>query len=67
MTLPTSDTYPQAAAAFYSKSEDREEIADTSAPALQMAEEQGTYTLGSRKSTTKNFGKPASSFSDFYM
>ena len=69
MTLPTSDTYPQAsAAAFDSKSEDREEIADTSAPALEMAKEQGTYTSpGSRKSTRKNFGKPASSFSDFYM
>ena len=68
MTLPTLDTYPQAsAAAFDSKSEDREKIADTSAPALEMAEEQGTYTPGSRKSTRKNFGKPASSFSDFYM
>ena len=67
-TLPTPDTYPQAsAAAFDSKSEDREEIADTSAPALEMADEQSTYTPGSRKSTRKNFGKPASSFSDFYM
>ena len=67
-TLPTSDTYPQAsAAAFDSKSEDREEITDTSAPALEKAEEQGTYTPGSQKSTRKNFGKPASSFSDFYM
>ena len=65
MTLPTSDTYPQASASFDSKSEDREEIADT--PELEMAEEQGTYTPGSRKSTRKNFGKPASSFSDFYM
>ena len=68
MTLPTPDTYPQASAAsFDSKSEEREEIADTPAPALEMAEEQGTYTPGSRKSTRKNFGKPASSFSDFYM
>ena len=68
MTLPTSDTYPQAsAAAFDSKSEDREEIADTSAPALEKAEEQVTYTPGSRKATRKDFGKPASSFSDFYM
>ena len=68
MTLPTLDTYPQAsAAAFDSKSEDREEIADTSAPTLEMAKEQGTYTPGSQKSTRKNFGKPASSFSDFYM
>ena len=61
MTLPTSDT--QASASFDSKSEDREEITD--APALEMAEEQGTYTPGSRKSTRKNFGKPASSFNDF--
>ena len=50
-TVPTSDTYPQASAAsFDSKSEEREEIADTSAPAptLEMAEEPGTYTPGSR-------------------
>ena len=65
MTLPTSDTYPQASAPLDSKSEDREEITD--APALEIAKEQGTYTPGSRKSTRKNFGKPASSFSDFYM
>ena len=45
-TLPTSDTYPQASASFDSKSEDREEIAGTSAP-LEIAKEQGTYTPGS--------------------
>ena len=73
MTVPTSDTYPQASAAsFDSKSEEREEIADVSTPApalpaLEMTEEPATYTPGSRKSTRKNFGKPASSFSDFYM
>ena len=69
MTSPTSDTYPQAsAAAFDSKSEDRrEEIAATSALALEIAKEQGTYTPGSQKSTRKNSGKPVSSFSDFYM
>ena len=71
MTVSTSDTYPQASAAsFDSKSEEREEITDTSTPvlpALEMAEGPGTYTPGSRKSTRKNFGKPASSFSDFYM
>ena len=71
-TLPTSDTYPQASASFDSKSEDREEIAeplytDGPAPALEITKEQGTYTPGSRKSTRKNSGKPASSFSDFYM
>ena len=43
MTLPTSDT--QASAAFDSKTEDREEITDTSAPALEIAEEQGTYRI----------------------
>ena len=48
MTLHTLDTYLQASAAsFDSKSEERKEIADTSAPALEMAEEQGTYTPGS--------------------
>ena len=68
MTLPTPDTYPQASAAsFDSKLEEREEITDTSAPALERTEEQGTYTPRSQKSTRKNFGKPASSFSDFYM
>ena len=68
LTVPTLDTNPQASAAsFDSKSEEREEITDTPAPTLEMAEELSTYTPGSRKSTRKNFGKPASSFSDFYM
>ena len=66
LTLPRLDTHPQASAAsFDSKSEEMEEITDISAPALEMAEEQGTSTAGSRKSTRKNFGKPASLFSDF--
>ena len=65
-TLPKSDAYPQASASFDSKSEDKEEIAGTSA-SLEIPEEKGTYTPGSQKSTRKNFGKPASSFSDFYM
>ena len=65
--LPTLDTHPQAS--FDSKSEDREEITGPSA-SLEIPEEHegGTpYTPGSHKSTRKNFGKPASSFSDFYM
>ena len=65
MTLPTLDT--QASASFDSKSEEREEIADTPAPTLEKTEGQSTHTPGSQKSTRKNFGKPASSFSDFYM
>ena len=67
--LTTSDT--EASASFDFKSEEREEIADVSAlaptPALERIKEQSTHTPGSRKSTRKNFGKPASSFSDFYM
>ena len=40
----------------------------TPAPAhtLETVKEQ-PYTPGSRKSTRKNFGKPASAYSDFYM
>ena len=60
-TLPTLDTHPEASS-FDSKSEGREEIAP-----LEIPKEQGTYTPRSQKSTRKNFGKPASSFSDFYM
>ena len=71
-TLPRLDTHPQAP--FDSKSEDRKEIAEplcTDGPAsLEIPEEHEgdtPYTQGSRKSTRKNFGKPGSSFSDFYM
>ena len=69
-TLPRLDL-PRAP--FDSKSEDREEIAEslcTDGTALEIPEEhEGStpYTPGSQKSTRKNFGKPASSFSDFYM
>ena len=66
-----------ASASFDSKSEEREEIAKiadvpaftpapTPAPALERVEEQ-SHTPGSRKLMRKNFGRPASSFSDFYM
>ena len=63
-----SDT---ASASIFSESEEREEItADVPAPAhastLERVEEQ-SHTPGSRKSTRKNFGSPASTFSDFYM
>ena len=68
LTLPRLDV-PQAAF----DSEDREEIAEslcTDETALETPETDGQntpYTPGSYKSTRKNFGKPASSFSDFYM
>ena len=70
LTLPRLD-FPQVP--FDSKSEGREEIAEslcTDGTALEIPEEnEGStpYTPGSCKSTRKNFGKPASSFSDFYM
>ena len=66
VTTPDTDS-------FDFESEERGEITDvpvpalTPAPALETVEEQSTHTPGSRKSTRKNFGKPASSFSDFYM
>ena len=72
--LNKSDT--ETSDSFDFKSEEREEITEiadvpaptpTPAPALERIKEQSTHTPGSRKSTRKNFGKPASSFSDFYM
>ena len=51
-------------------SEGREEIAEdvpAPAPTLETVEEQQPCTPGSRKSTRKNFGKPASAYSGSYM
>ena len=56
-------------ASIFSESEAREAIAaDIPAPAAapKTVEEQ-SHTPGSRKSTRKNLGRPASTFSDFYM
>ena len=67
-TLPRFDLPP---AAF--ESEDREETAEslcTDETTLETPEKNGQntpYSPRSCKSTRKNFGKPASSFSDFYM
>ena len=69
--LPRLDI-PKAAFDF-SKEEDREETAEslcTDEPALETPDTKGQntlYTPGSHKSSRKNFGKPAKSFSDFYM
>ena len=68
----------EASASFDFKSEEREEITEIAdvpaptpapipAPALERIEEQSSHTPESIKSTRKNFGKPTSSFSDFYM
>ena len=74
---PTKSDASSASASIFS--EEREEItadvpahADVPAPApapaptLEIVEEE-PYTPGSRKSTRKNLGRPASTFSDFYM
>ena len=62
-----SDT---ASASLFSESEEREEItaetADAPALTLKTVKEQ-SHTPGSRKSMRKNLGRPASSYSDFYM
>ena len=62
-----SDT---ASASLISESEEREEITEVPAPApaptLETVKEQ-SHTPGSRKSMRKNLGRPASSYSDFYM
>ena len=72
LVYPTKDT---SSASILSELEEREEItedipapADISAPAdtLETVKEQ-PYTPGSRKSMRKNLGRPASTFSDFYM
>ena len=76
LVYPTKDT---SSASILSELEEREEIVDVPAPAdipapepapaptLETVEEQQPYTPGSRKSTRKNFGKPASAYSGFYM
>ena len=66
LVYSTKDT---SSASILSELEEREEIAeDVPAPAdtLETAKEQ-PYTPGSRKSMRKNLGRPASTFSDFYM
>ena len=76
LVYPTKDT---SSASILSELEEREETtedvpacADVPAPApapadtLETVEEQ-PYTPGPRKSTRKNLGRPASTFSDFYM
>ena len=76
LVYPTKDT---SSASILSELEEREEIAEdvpaptpahipapTPADTLETVEGQ-PYTPGSRKSTKKNFGRPASAYSDFYM
>ena len=74
LVYPTKDT---SSTSMLSELEEREEIAEdipapaedipAPAPTLETVEERQPYTPGSRKSMRKNFGKPASAYSDFYM
>ena len=69
LVYSTKDT---SSASILSELEEREEIAEdvpapAPAPTMETVEEQQPYTPGSRKSTRKNFGRPASAYSDFYM
>ena len=72
---PTKSDTSSVSAPILSESEEREEItedvtapADVPAPAdTQETVKEQPYTPGSRKSMRKNLGRPASTFSDFYM
>ena len=70
LVYPTKDT---SSASILSELEEREEIAeDVPAPATAPADTLETvkeqpYTPGSRRSMRKNLGRPASTFSEFYM
>ena len=68
---PTKSDTSSASASILSELEEREEIAEdvpapAPAPTLETVKEE-PYTPGSSKSTRKNLGRPASTFSDFYM
>ena len=74
---PTKSDITSASASIFSE-ERKENTADVPAPAdipapapapapTQETVEEQPYTPGSRKSTRKNLGRPASTFSDFYM
>ena len=72
LVYPTKDT---SSTSILSELEEREEIAEdvpaptpTPAPADTLETVDGQpCTPGSRKSMKKNFGSPASAYSDFYM
>ena len=59
-----TESHTSASASLISESEEREKIAET---ADVPAPKEQSHTPGSRKSMRKNLGRPASSFSDFYM
>ena len=66
MTLPTSDIYPQASAPFDSKSKTRKK-SQIHLHLHWRYPRNKVLKLQDLESQQKTFGKPASSFSDFYM
>ena len=66
-----SNTASVSDSVFSERKEENTEIAEDApaeepAPTLETVQER-PHTPGTRKSTRKNFGKPASAYSDFYM
>ena len=73
VTQTKSSTASVSDSVFSERKEENAEIAEDApaeepapAPTLKTVEER-PHTPGTRKSTRKNFGKPASAYSDFYM
>ena len=73
VTQTKSSTASVSDSVFSERKEEIAEIAEDApadkpapAPSLETVQEQ-PHTPGTRKSTRKNFGKPASAYSDFYM
>ena len=68
-----SNTASVSDSVFSERKEENAEVAEIApaeepapAPTLETVQER-PHTPGTRKSTRKNFGKPASAYSDFYM
>ena len=71
VTQTKSNTASVSDSVFSERKEENAEIAEDApaeepAPTLETVQEQ-PHTPGTRKSTRKNFGKPPSAYSDFYM
>ena len=67
VTQTKSSTASVSDSVFSERKEENAEIAEPApAPTLETVKER-PHTPGTRKSTCKNFGKPASAYSDFYM
>ena len=77
LVIPTKSNTSAPDSVFSERKEENTDIAEeapaevpapapATAPTLETVKER-PHTPGSRKSTRKNFGRPASAYSDFYM